>query len=263
MRGPFADTLVLCYHAVSEDWPADISVSPQQFESQLEWLVGRGYRGATFHDAVHNRPSPRTLAVTFDDAYRSVLELAEPIMSRLDLVGTVFVPTSFAGSPDAMSWPGIDSWLGGPHEAELKPMSWEELDGLAERGWEIGSHTRTHPHLTEIPDADLATELEGSRSACEEMLKRPCRSVAYPHGDVDERVVGATERAGYTAGAAVPFPFLHPEEDLRWPRVSVQRSEGDDAFRLKVSPMRRRIRASRAAPTLAALYRMRRAQGLG
>ncbi len=260
MRGPFADTLVLCYHGVSEDWPAEIAVSPRQIEAQLEWLVSRGYRGATFHEAVHDPPSQRTLAVTFDDAYRSVRELAEPILTGLGLAGTVFVPTAFAGTTGPMSWPGIDSWLGGPHESELEPLSWEELAGLAGRGWEIGSHTQTHPHLTEISDSDLAAELEGSRRTCEEMLQRPCRSIAYPHGDVDQRVVDAAERAGYTAGAAVPSPFLHPEARLRWPRVGVQRSEGDDAFRLKVSPMRRRIRASRAAPTLAALYRLRRVQ---
>lgn len=257
MHASFGDTLVLCYHAVSDDWPAEIAIRPAQMEAQLEWIVARGYRGATFHDAVHLRPAPKTLAVTFDDAYRSVLELAEPILTRLGLVGTVFVPTAFAGSERPMSWPGIDCWLDGPHERELTPMSWEELAGLAARGWEIGSHSLTHPHLTEIADADLATELGDSRRECEKMLKRPCRSVAYPHGDVDERVVGVADRVGYTAGAALPSPLLHPEFPLRWPRLAAHRSEQDDAFRLKVSPLRRRLRASKAAPALAALHRRR------
>ena len=47
-----SDVLVLCYHAVSPRWPADLSVTPEAFERQLQLLVGRGYRGATFHDAV-------------------------------------------------------------------------------------------------------------------------------------------------------------------------------------------------------------------
>ncbi len=33
-----------------------------------------------------------------------------------------------------MAWPGIDQWLGGAHEHELAPMSWEELGALADRG---------------------------------------------------------------------------------------------------------------------------------
>ena len=92
------------------------------------------------------------LAVTFDDAYRSVIELAFPILSRLGLVGTVFVPTRFAGGEEPMSWPGIDQWVGGPHERELVPMSWEELGRLAEAGWEIGSPHVSHPRLTQVAD---------------------------------------------------------------------------------------------------------------
>ena len=55
-----------------------------------------------------------------------------------------------------MAWPGIDQWLGGPHEAELMPMSWDELRRLAEAGWEIGSHSRTHPMLTQLDDQSVA-----------------------------------------------------------------------------------------------------------
>ena len=49
-----------------------------------------------------------------------------------------------------MTWPGIDHWIGGPHETELVPMSWEELATLAAAGWEVGAHTRTHPHMTQL-----------------------------------------------------------------------------------------------------------------
>lgn len=94
-------------------------------------------------------PAKKTLAITFDDCFCSVLEIAFPILERMDLPGTVFVPTAFAGRPRPMSWGGnIDCWLGGPHEHELLPMSWEELGALARSGWEIGSHTRSHPRLT-------------------------------------------------------------------------------------------------------------------
>ena len=105
-------------------------------------MLARGYRGATFHDAVHAPPAPKTFAVTFDDAYRSVIELGFPILSRLGVPGTVFVPTSFTGSEEPMSWPGIDHWLGGPHESELVPMSWEELDEAC--GGRVGDR-RAHP----------------------------------------------------------------------------------------------------------------------
>jgi peptidoglycan/xylan/chitin deacetylase (PgdA/CDA1 family) len=243
-NGIATDVLVLCYHAVSEDWEADLSVTPAQLSSQLERMLARGYHGATFHDAVHAPPRPKTLAVTFDDAYRSVIELAFPILSRLGLPGTVFVPTAFTGGEAPMKWPGIDHWLGGPHESELVPMSWEELATLADAGWEIGAHTRTHPHMTKLDDAALAEQLRTSKEDCESHLGRPCRSFAYPYSDEDERVVEATRKAGFTAATTLP-DSLEPATPLRYPRVGVYHEDDAFRFRVKTSPAVLRLRAGR------------------
>ncbi|MGH2796418.1 MAG: polysaccharide deacetylase family protein [Solirubrobacterales bacterium] len=240
-----ADVLILCYHAVSERWHAPLSITPRALESQLEFLIRRGYRGATFREAILT-PGPKTLAVTFDDGYRSVTELARPILSGLGLPATVFVPTAFAGTPKPTAWPGTDHWLGGEHEHELAPMSWEELRALAGQGWEVGSHTRTHPHLTRLDDAGLHAELEGSRSDCERHLGLPCRSLAYPYGDHDERVVAAAARAGYETAGTLPGR-LHAPSPLRWPRVGIYNVDRGLRFRLKILPAARRVRASRAA----------------
>jgi peptidoglycan/xylan/chitin deacetylase (PgdA/CDA1 family) len=166
----------------------------------------------------------------------------------------VFVATDFAGA-DPMAWPGIDRWLGGPYERELAGMSWDELGELAEAGWEIGSHTRSHPHLTQLDDAALVAELRESREACQERLGRLCRSLAYPYGDVDDRVVKAAREAGYEAAGTLPKRFIRPRP-LEWPRVGVY--HGDDArrFRLKVSPA---VRLLRRSPLWAAADRARRA----
>jgi peptidoglycan/xylan/chitin deacetylase (PgdA/CDA1 family) len=215
------------------------------FEHQLQDLVERGYHGATFHQALTAPHPERTLVVTFDDGFRSVASLAEPILSRLGLVGTVFVVTSFLDGDRPLAWPGIDHWLGTPHEAELEPLSSAELDQLVAAGWEIGSHTRTHPRLTQLDDASLAAELRGSRERCERRLGRPCRSLAYPYGDVDERVVEAARGAGYESAAALPRRFEGGNR-LQWPRVGVYFGDGRTRFRLKASPLVRRMRSSHA-----------------
>ena len=240
-----SDVLVLCYHAVSPRWPADLSVTPDAFERQLQLLVDRGYRGATFHDAVTAPPDGPTVVVTFDDAYLSVLELGKPIMDRLGLVGTVFVPTDYPEREAPMAWPGIDQWLGGEHEPELRPMSWTQMRELADGGWEIGSHTCSHPHLTQLDEDTLDRELIVSRRECERHLSRPCMTIAYPYGDYDARVVAAAERAGYQAACTLPARF-HAAQPLEWPRVGVYFGDDDRRFRMKVSPLMRRLRASRA-----------------
>jgi peptidoglycan/xylan/chitin deacetylase (PgdA/CDA1 family) len=228
---------------VSRSWPAALSVTADALEVQLRRLVARGYRGATFAAALTPPARGRVLAVTFDDAYQSVLERAFPVLERLGLPGTVFVPTAFADTARPMRWPGIAHWLGSPYEDELLPMSWEQLRRLRAAGWEIGAHSVTHPRLTRLGDRELAIELRDSRLACEAGVGAPCASIAYPYGDVDARVVAAARDAGYAFGAALPTSFHRPRP-LEWPRVGVYHADSDRRFALKVSPSVRRLRAS-------------------
>ncbi len=231
------DVLVLCYHGVSESWPAETAVTPQRLGEQLSALLRRGWSPATFTGALTAPRERRTLAVTFDDAPRSVLTHAAPVLDRLGVPATVFVPTDFPDSGRPMGWPGQEQWVGGEHERELECLSWEELGRLAGAGWEIGSHTRSHPRLTTLDDAALADELRGSRAECERRLGGPCRSLAYPYGDVDARVVAAARDAGYLAAATTPRWPVAPLP-LQWPRVGVYR--GDTARRLQARIWRRR-----------------------
>jgi len=243
------DQIVLCYHALSPTWEAALSITPADFERQVSLLLARGYRGVTFSEATRARPGARVMAVTFDDAYRSVIELGLPILERHGVPATVFAPTDFIGSERPMSWEGIDRWLGGPHADELTPMSWAELRTLAGAGWEIGSHTGSHPRLTRIDGNRLADELLRSKAACEQHLDSPCASLAYPYGDVDARVVAATEQAGYSTAAALPTR-LDSRDALEWPRVGIYHVDGELRFRLKVSPAVLRFRHSAAWESL-------------
>jgi peptidoglycan/xylan/chitin deacetylase (PgdA/CDA1 family) len=241
------DVLVLCYHAVSERFPAPLSVTPDAFERQLALLAKADYRGATFDQAIR-APSRRTVAITFDDAYLSVLTLGKPLLDAVGFPATVYAPTAYLDTPERpLEWPGIEQWHGGEHESELLPMSWDQLRELADAGWEIGSHTRTHPHLTTIGDDALRDELEESKATVEERLGRPCPTLAYPYGDYDERVVAAAGAAGYAAAGTLPAR-LHSERALAWPRVGIYQSDDERRFRMKVSRPLRRLRSSRIWP---------------
>jgi len=248
------DRLVLCYHAVSERWPSPLAVTPERLEETLTFLGRRGYRAGTFSETVIRSGGDRRLAATFDDAFRSVYVHAFPVLRNLRMTATVFVPTALVGTGQPMSWAGVAQWLDGPYAAELTGMSWDELGELADAGWEIGSHTRRHARLTELDDDVLADELRGSREECERHLGRPCNSLAYPYGAVDERVVRAAREAGYAAAAAPPNR-LPGDLAMRWPRVGVYPDDDLRRLRLKVSPVVRRLSSSRAR---APLWRLKR-----
>jgi peptidoglycan/xylan/chitin deacetylase (PgdA/CDA1 family) len=237
-----SDVLVLCYHAVSPVWTAELSVTPEDFEHQISSLLHRGFKPATFREAALNPRSRRTLAITFDDAFASVIRSAAPILERLDACATVFVPTAFIGTSAALAWDGIDHWQGTKDAGELEPMSWAALQSLADRGWEIGSHTSTHPRLTRLDDERLAFELRESRTECARRIGS-CDTVAYPYGDVDERVAQAAKDAGYLAGAALSSR-LERLGPLRAPRVGIYHVDTPRRFRLKVARSTRMLRAS-------------------
>lgn len=244
---PMRDTLVLGYHAISARWPCTLAVSPQALEQQLERLVRRGYRGVTLTDLVTGHHAERVVVVTFDDAYRSVLELAFPILERLGLPGTVFAPTAHMdGTP--MSWPGIDGWLDTEHRAQLTGCTWDELSVLAQAGWEIGSHGHTHARLPELADDALADELGRSRRECEQRLGTPCLTLAYPYGASDARVAAAARAAGYVGtvgGPPSPGGPAHPS------RVDIYRKDNAWRVALKTSVLHgglTRLAAVRARP---------------
>jgi peptidoglycan/xylan/chitin deacetylase (PgdA/CDA1 family) len=149
-----------------------------------------------------------------------------------------------------MAWWAIHRYIGGPHETEVWPMSWAEIASLADAGWEIGSHTRSHRDLRTLDDASLEYELAGSRADCERRLGRPCLSIAYPYGGVDDRVVRAARRAGYRTGAGLPVR-VHRPSALRWPRVGVYANDSAARFRAKASPAHRRLVGTRIGEMLA------------
>lgn len=255
------DVLILNYHAVSADWPSPLAVSPTRFSEHVSWLVDHGYRGITLSEAVAGASAPKAVALTFDDAYRSVFDIAWPILSTAGLTASVFALTALAGTERPMSWPGVEQWLGGEHRDELMPMSWGELDELAGAGWEIGSHTRTHPRLPELDDEALAFELRDSKRESEERLSRTCRSLAYPYGAYDARVIEAAREAGYTAAVGMlPSRLRPPTGPLDWARIPINGKDSLRRFRAKVSPMGR---AAKSSPAWSAVAAVRKAAARG
>lgn len=233
---------------------------PADFEAQLSSFVRSGYRGATLSEALVSPPAARILVVTFDDAHSSVWEHARQPMERLGIPGTVYAPTDYVGAGRLMGWDGYDTWLGTEHEAELAPMSWRQLRELAAAGWEVGSHTCSHPRLSQLDDGAIAAELEDSRRICEEESGRPCHSIAYPYSDYDERVVRAAAAAGYRFAVSVPRD-PQPPLPFEWPRVGAY--HGEDARRVRMRAWSRRLGPSPAARLLLAASAVRRQEGGG
>jgi peptidoglycan/xylan/chitin deacetylase (PgdA/CDA1 family) len=221
--------MVLCYHAISDGWPDALAVPPAAFERHLRRLLQRGFTPADVGTAVRRRKS---LHVTFDDAYRSVLR-AMPILERLRLPATVFACSALAETGAPLAVPELQR-RSTDYPDEVATLDWESLRELTSRRIEIGSHTQTHPHLARLSDHELNRELAESRQRIESELGRPCRYLAYPYGEQDLRVRKAASAAGYTAAFALRESG-EPLAGYGLPRVDLYRKDGLLRLALKTS----------------------------
>jgi peptidoglycan/xylan/chitin deacetylase (PgdA/CDA1 family) len=228
--------LVLCYHAISDTWEDALAVPLRVFEQQMRAVLKRGYRPATAAETLSARG--KVVHVTFDDAFRSVAK-ALPVLERLGMPATVFACPVLADGGKALAVPELRAQV---EEApdELATMAWDELRSLIDRGFEVGSHTLTHPHLPVLGDDELRRELQESRERLEDGLGVACRFLAYPYGEEDERVRAAARSSGYEGAFALPGRQA-PADVYAVPRVGIWRTDGSRRVTLKTSTLGRRL----------------------
>lgn len=101
--------LILMYHRVADVAldPWKLAVHPDNFAAQmrvlakerqpvsLDWMV---------QELIAGRRHQGTVAVTFDDAYRDVLQNAKPVLEEMNIPATVFVVSGALGKQHGFWW---------------------------------------------------------------------------------------------------------------------------------------------------------------
>jgi peptidoglycan/xylan/chitin deacetylase (PgdA/CDA1 family) len=115
-------SLILSFHAVCDParpgasyFRPGMSIDADQFEALLD-LLGRHYRVVPLAEAVEatrgpRRPGRPPVAITFDDGYRSVLDVALPLLVRRKMPATVFLATDFIGTGKRLWWDEVDALI--------------------------------------------------------------------------------------------------------------------------------------------------------
>lgn len=206
--------LMLMYHQV--DTPRSekerrFCTPPTDFDAQMGWLVRAGYRGVSLdevraHVAGERRIEGNAVHITFDDGFIGVLEHALPILQKHRMPATLFALPGRTGATNEWMWR-----RGFPLRALL---STEQLRLLAEAGMSIGSHTRSHVRLTELPAERARAEIADSRKELEDMLGRAVDHFAYPYGLFNEAVRDIVIQAGYRAACSTRSGFNRQGEDV-------------------------------------------------
>ncbi len=184
-KKPLRSNAVL-FHAVSDDLRSGLSnVRPDVFSEFVSLVEKKRIEAATVSDFV-NQPSSNKIAITFDDGYSDIYETCFPILSHARFVATVYMISSRVGGKS-----GWDIYSG------KKMLSSSQLKELSDAGWQIGSHSHSHPDLTLLDKSRLAEELVLSKKIIEDITGKEVDSISFPFGRWNMRVWGAAQNAGY------------------------------------------------------------------
>ena len=219
----FSDPVpVLMYHAISPP-PAGAAlpglfVPEAEFEDEMKWLDDQGYHGVTLGQvfAAWQQGEPiakKPVVISFDDGYQSQFVGARP---KLDKLG----------------WPGVlNLELAHLDQGELTD---DQVQQLVDSGWELDSHTLTHPNLTE-PGVDLGHEIADSRTELQERFGVPADFFCYPAGEYDEAVVQAVKDAGYLGATTTHEGLASPGEPYELKRIRIEPGDGGDGLAQKLA----------------------------
>ncbi|MDQ3697272.1 MAG: polysaccharide deacetylase family protein [Gemmatimonadota bacterium] len=205
---------ILTYHSID---PSDspVSVDETTFRRHVRWLESGSVRVVPIPELMRLPPETDAVALTFDDGFRNFATVAAPLLLDSGLPAAVFVVSERAGKTNA--WSGVSDGK----VPTLPLLDWGELSDLAERGVELGAHTRTHPRLGELSAAAQRDEIAGSvERIAAETGHRP-RGFAYPYGSVSDETTAAVAESCEWACTTELRPLNAAECSHRLPRLDM------------------------------------------
>jgi peptidoglycan/xylan/chitin deacetylase (PgdA/CDA1 family) len=215
-------TPILMYHSLETGVPeksfGKMIVPAAQFENEMAYLARQKWPSYTISDFVQYREKiKKTAVLTFDDGFKTVFTYAYPVLKRYHLKATFFIATENIGKAGYMTW--------------------SDVREIAEAGFEIGSHSKTHVWLPKLSEAEAREEIFDSKERIENEIRKPVYSFSYPLGGLNEKIVEWVKEAGYRAACATKNSFSFAP-DNPWTLVRIKVSPGRfswPAFRVKSS----------------------------
>jgi len=227
---------VIMYHRIVDDYYLSSKywtcVHADNFRRQLQLLERWGFTTITFNDyklyleGQLNLPR-KPVIITFDDGYYDTYQLAYPLLSEFGMKAVVYVLGNVKTKSN--KWDRHSEYPESPLMTDLQIME------LHDAGFEIGSHSITHPKLTAIPEQEAWDEISRSRMLLEILLNSTVISFSYPYGMLNMSIKKMVEDAGYAFGCGVytgPATFGAEPYDIR--RITISNNTGPIGFGSKL-----------------------------
>ncbi len=215
---------ILMYHYISQPpddadkYRLDLSTTPENFRSQLQFLVDNGYETVDLYDLslaiVGKIDLPeKPVIITLDDGYRDNYENAFPILEELGLEATFFVVTEF-----------VD-------QGNSNYMDWLMIEEMARAGMRIEPHSKTHPDLTSHDRDFVIWEVLGSAETIASHIGYRPRYFAYPGGRYDDDVEQIVAELDFWGAVTTEGGLWHGFNDrYNWPRIRIRLTTAIEEF---------------------------------
>ena len=185
----------------------------------MQYLAGSGFRVVSLKHVVsciRNKQAfaPKSVALTFDDGFKSFYSVAYPVLREFGFTATVFLVTGHCGRDN--------QWIGQPNGIpRLDLLEWDEITEMAAHDIEFGAHTVSHPDLSMLPLALAEEEIARSKHMIHARLGTDVQLFSYPYGiqtDAVKRMVQGMFSGACSAEldfvTAVSDPYCLPRIDM-------------------------------------------------
>lgn len=210
---------ILYYHSIDYEEGNELRIPPEEFEAHMQLLHQKGYESISLDNLYRyfyeGKVLPeRAFVLTFDDGYEDNYVNAFPIAEKYGYQGTIFMVTE---------------WIGGT--GYLKR---EQLLEMSKAGWQIESHTLTHPYLNSIPTDEIKDELHSSKKILEELLDKQVNFFAYPYGVYDLSIIELSKEIGYKMGLTTDRGWAVAKDPFRVQRIYCYAQMGLDELKRRI-----------------------------
>ncbi len=218
----YREVPILMYHVI-EDFNGPLEqlyVSPLEFRKQMEFLQKHNFHTVPVCDVLNHWKYGQALpanpiVLSFDDGYRSIYTQAFPILKEYGFIGTLYLCTN-----------KIDTESG---------LTTEMIKEMSLHGFEIGSHTVSHPDLTKINTARLSQEIKDSKSVLESLVGQEVSTFCYPSGQSNLSVREEVQEAGYLGAVTTRYGYASADQNsYLLNRIRVNKKDSLQAFQKKL-----------------------------
>lgn len=232
LRPAAGSVKVLAYHGIPPSGSAGLHRQLARLDRRYPFITPEAFH-AFLDGSLSLRE--RHLLITFDDGFESSRQAAMEVLEPLGIKALFFLTTGLVDLANGGDWRGFVArrFFARPRRAAdipdwQRPMTWEAVRSLRDRGHHLGAHTVSHGKLSRLrPDAHLLAEIIGAKERLMAMTGMDCQAMALPFGRAD------AVNAAALAHVARYFRYCYSAVDgvnHRWTNPLVLR-------RLPVDPM--------------------------